>query len=159
MTISSITVIRIALLPMQAAAFGGLCHLPDGMAAVEQYYAAAAAASPRQLSPDSVFWGIEQHGSLVYKPTAAAHLVPLGCAVRQGQVSLALRCNQGSSGERFWTVLDPAQNESAVSALQSAYAQSCGSCGVRARAGCLQELFICGESLGEHPDDRLGQHQ
>ena len=102
--ISIITVIRVVLLPMQAAAFGGLCHLPDGMATVEQCDAAAAAASPRQRSQGSVFWGIEQHGSPVYKPTAAAHLAPLGCAARQGQVSLALRCDQGSSGQSLGCV-------------------------------------------------------
>ena len=95
--ISIIIVIRVALLPMQAAAFGGLCHLPDGMAAVEQCDAAAAAASPRQRSQGSVFWGIEQHGSNVFMPTAAANLVSLGCVARQGQVSMLLRCNQGSS--------------------------------------------------------------
>ena len=94
--ISIIIVSRNALLPMQAAAFGSLCHLPDGMAAVEQCDAAADAASPRQRSQGSVFLGIEQHGSPILKPTAAAYLAPLCCAARQGQVSILLRCNQGS---------------------------------------------------------------
>ena len=95
MTISGIIVILLALLRMQAAAFGSLCHLLGGMAAVEQCDATAAAALPRQRSQVSVFRGIEQHGSPVYKPTAAAHLAPLGCAARQGQVSLFAALQSG----------------------------------------------------------------
>ena len=121
--ISIITVIRVAPLPVQAAAFGGLCHLPDGMAAVEQCDAAAAAASPRQRSQGSVFWGIKQHGSNVFKPTAAAHLVSwvaLHDRARSAFCCAAIR----AVCESPCAVFDPTLIESAVSALQSAYALS-----------------------------------